>query len=102
MAEPSTIGIIGAGNMATAMIDGWKRAEPARAGRLLVTDRSSGRAARLAERHGVEHVESNADLVARSEIVVISVKPIDVEHVLRDVSHLVTPAKSVCSVAADA
>src|SRR5690349_1307840 len=86
--------------MATAMVDGWMRADPSRAARVPVTDRSSGRAARLAERVGVERAASNAELVERSAIVVICVKPIDVERVLRDVSHLVTPSKSVCSVAA--
>jgi pyrroline-5-carboxylate reductase len=100
MAEASTIGLIGAGNMATAIVDGWIRAEPQRAERLLVTDRGSGRAQRLADRHGLQRAASNAELVERCDIVVLAVKPIDVERVLRDVSHLVTPAKCVASVAA--
>ena len=58
-----TIGLIGAGNMASAMVEGWMRAEPERAARILVTDRGSGRAARSAERHGVAHAASNAELV---------------------------------------
>ncbi len=101
MSEPfTTLGIIGAGNMATAMVDGWMRAEPERAGRMVVTDRGSGRAAALAERYGLRTAASNAELVAESDIVVLSVKPIDVERVLREVSELVTPRKAVASVAA--
>src|SRR4051794_10191108 len=86
--------------MATAMVDGWMRADPERAARVLVTDRGSGRAQRLAERHGLRYVTSNAELVSQSDVVVLSVKPIDVERVLREVSALVTPRKAVASVAA--
>jgi pyrroline-5-carboxylate reductase len=100
VAGASTIGLIGAGNMATAMVDGWMRADPERAARILVADRGSGRAQRLAERHGLTRAASNEDLVERSDIVVIAVKPIDVERVLRDVSQLITPRTSVASVAA--
>jgi pyrroline-5-carboxylate reductase len=100
MAGESTIGLIGAGNMATAMVEGWVRSDPARGARALVTDRGSGRAVRLAERCGLTAVESNGELVERSDIVVLAVKPIDVERVLRDVSPLVTPSKTVASVAA--
>ena len=60
-----TIGLIGAGNMASAMISGWVKADPAMAGRILVTDRGSGRAAALAASHGVRYVAGNAQVVDR-------------------------------------
>jgi pyrroline-5-carboxylate reductase len=94
------IGLLGAGNMASAMVSGWVRADPAMAGRILVTDRGSGRAAGLADRLGVRHVEANADLVREAGIIVLCVKPIDVERVLREVSDLITPEKTIASVAA--
>ena len=94
------LGLIGAGNMAGAMVHGWVRADESMAGRLLVTDRGSGRAAALAERHGVRHVASNHDLVEQADVVVLCVKPIDVERVLREVSDLITPSKAIASVAA--
>ena len=94
------IGLLGAGNMASAMVSGWVRADQAMAERILVTDRGSGRAAALAERLGVRHVEANADLVREADIVVLCVKPIDVERVLREVSDLITPKKTIASVAA--
>src|SRR3954451_13931043 len=86
--------------MAGAMVHGWVRADEGMAGRLLVTDRGSGRAAALPERHGVRHVASNHDLVEQADVVVLSVKPIDVERVLREVSGLITPDKAIASVAA--
>jgi pyrroline-5-carboxylate reductase len=100
MEQTSRVGLIGAGNMAGAMVEGWVRADPARAARILVSDRGSGRAARLAERLGVERAASNEDLVTRSDLVVLSVKPIDVERVLREVSSHVTTDKALASVAA--
>jgi pyrroline-5-carboxylate reductase len=95
-----TLGLLGSGNMASAMVRGWVRADPAMAGRLMVTDRGSGRAAGLAQDHGVRHIADNADLVRESDVVVLCVKPIDVERVLREVSDLITPSKAIASVAA--
>jgi pyrroline-5-carboxylate reductase len=96
----STIGLIGAGNMASAMVEGFVRADPARAGRILVTDRGSGRAASLASRLGVVALDANEDLVARADVVLLCVKPIDVEHVLRSVRGGITRQTALASVAA--
>ena len=102
MSEPRkpVLGLLGAGNIAAAMVAGWGRGDPGMAERILVTDRGSGRAAELAARHGVRHLESNHDLVAAADIVVLCVKPVDVERVLREVSDLVTKDKTIASVAA--
>ncbi len=89
-----TLGLLGSGNMASAMVRGWVRADPAMAERLIVTDRGSGRAAALARDHGVRHLADNAD------VVVLCVKPIYVERVLREVTELITPTKAIASVAA--
>jgi pyrroline-5-carboxylate reductase len=96
----SIVGLIGAGNMASAMVDGWVRADAARASRIVVSDRGSGRAGRLGELQGVAVAGSNRELVERSDIVIVAVKPIDVERVLREVSGLITPERAVLSVAA--
>jgi pyrroline-5-carboxylate reductase len=95
-----TLGLLGAGNMASAMVRGWVRADPDMAGRILVTDRGSGRAAALAEHHGVRHLEHNAEVASEADVVVLCVKPVDVERVLREVSELITPTKAIASVAA--
>jgi pyrroline-5-carboxylate reductase len=94
------LGLLGAGNIASAMVAGWCTADAGMAERIVVTDRGSGRAAALADRHGLRHVADNADVVAAADIVVLCVKPIDVEKVLREVSDLVTPKKAIASVAA--
>ena len=48
----------------------------------------------------MQHVESNAELVKAADIVVLSVKPVDVENVLREITGLITPDKAIASVAA--
>jgi pyrroline-5-carboxylate reductase len=98
--DAATIGLIGAGNMASAMVEGWLRAEPERAARILVTDRGSGRAARLAAERGVTACADNAELVDRADVVVLAVKPSDVERVLRGLSGRIGPDKALASVAA--
>jgi pyrroline-5-carboxylate reductase len=100
VSDTTILGSIGAGNMAGAMVEGWLRADPALGERILVTDRGSGRAARLAERLGVQHVSDNAELVRRADVVLIAVKPIDVERVLREASELIDTGTAVVSVAA--
>ena len=100
MTSPTVLGSIGAGNMAGAMIEGWLRADPALGERILVTDRGSGRAADLAARLGVQHVADNAELVRRADVLLIAVKPIDVERVLREASELIDAGTAVVSVAA--
>jgi pyrroline-5-carboxylate reductase len=97
---PVTLGLIGAGNMASAMVRGWVRADPSMADRILVTDRGSGRAEALARSHGVRHIAQNAEVAAAADVVVLCVKPVDVERVLREVSELITPRKAIASVAA--
>lgn len=73
------IGLIGAGNMAGALARGW--GEP-----VLATDAGSGRAARLVEELGGEVCPSNADLAERSDLVVLGVKPHQLETVAAEIS----------------
>jgi pyrroline-5-carboxylate reductase len=100
------IGMIGSGNMASAMVAGWVRADPSIAARLHLTDHGSGRAAQLAEEVGgheggtpTVHADNRA-LVAAVDLVIVCVKPIDIEDVLREVSDLIEPHHVVASVAA--
>jgi pyrroline-5-carboxylate reductase len=68
------VGFAGAGNMAAAMARGWKRAGSGPE-RLLFTDAGSGRARQVAEEVGGEAIESNSELAAQAELLVLAVKP---------------------------
>lgn len=97
--------MIGSGNMASAMVAGWVRDDPSIVGKIHLTDRGSGRAQVLAEAvgtdlgHPVVHSD-NKELVASVDVVMLCVKPIDIEDVLREISEVVTKAHVVGSVAA--
>lgn len=95
-----TLGLIGSGNMAQAMVAGWTAADSTLPARLWLTDRGSGRAEALAQATGANVAASNRELVQTVDAVVLCVKPIDIETVLREVSDLVAPEQVVASVAA--
>lgn len=86
--------------MASAMVEGWARADPEMAKTITVSDRGSGRAASLAESTGCKWTTDNLELIANSDVVILCVKPIDIETVLRQVSDQIHPDKLVASVAA--
>jgi pyrroline-5-carboxylate reductase len=73
------IGLIGSGNMARALALGW--GEP-----VLCTDSGSGRARELASMVGGEAVESNRELAARADVVVLAHKPAQLAAVATEVA----------------
>lgn len=77
------VGFIGSGNMAAAMARGWQQADRGPS-EMLFTDSGSGRARALAEEVGGRAVESNRELVERSDFVVLAVKPAGLEQVARE------------------
>src|SRR5215213_2441632 len=66
------IGLVGAGNMASAMARGW-------GGPVLCTDSGSGRAKALTDELGGEALTSNAELAQRADVVVLAHKPAQLE-----------------------
>jgi pyrroline-5-carboxylate reductase len=74
------VGFAGAGNMAAAMARGWGRAEGG-PGRMLFTDAGSGRAHALAEEVGGEAIASNRELAEKVDLLVLAVKPGQLEEV---------------------
>lgn len=81
------VGVVGAGNMARALVAGWLAAGwPAR--RITVTNRrDDGRLAAMAAL-GVAVTRSKADLCAESEVVVVAVKPADAAGALAELGGL--------------
>ena len=99
MAE-NRIAILGAGRIGEALLtgllsSGWRTPE-----QLVVTARSESRVEELRSRHGVEATTSNADAVAGTEIVVVAVKPQDIDALLGEVGGLLVPKQTVLTVAA--
>ena len=82
------VGLIGAGNMASALARGW--GEP-----VLATDSGSGKAAALAAELGGEAVESNYELAVNCDVVVLAHKPAQLESVADEIRD---GAKAVVSI----
>jgi pyrroline-5-carboxylate reductase len=82
------LGIVGAGNMASALARGW--GEP-----VLATDGGSGRAAALVEQLGGEALAGNAELFARADTILLAHKPYQLEKVASEVD---AAGKTVVSV----
>lgn len=71
----ATLGFVGTGTLADAVIRGLQKTE-AQAHRFLLSPRSESRARALAEEFAnTERAESNADVVAQSDIVLLGVLP---------------------------
>ncbi len=91
------IAILGTGRIGEALLtgllsSGWDD--------IVATTRSDERAAELRERHGVDATTSNAHALATAAIVVIAVKPQDIDALLAEVGGSLTAAQTVISCAA--
>jgi pyrroline-5-carboxylate reductase len=91
------IAILGCGRIGEALLvgllgAGWTD--------IAVTSRTEERAAELRERHGVEATTANADVVRRAELVVVAVKPQDIDALLAEIGPLLSPEQTVLSIAA--
>ena len=99
-ADPRRIAILGAGKIGEALLAGLLSSGWREASELVATTRREERAEELAERYGVRATTSNAEAVAGSAIVVIAVKPQDIEALLGEVGGLLSPDQTVLSIAA--
>ena len=95
-----TIGFIGAGQMATALGQGFVRAGLTEGSRLLAADPVADATARFAEATGASVAPSNVDLVNKADVVFLAVKPQQMAAVLEEIRSAVTAKTLVVSIAA--
>ena len=69
------VGVIGAGNMSTAIVSGLLKSGLVSKDRLAVSDKDEKKLASAKESFGINTASSNTDLVNDSNIVIIAVKP---------------------------
>ena len=91
------IAIIGGGRIGEALLSGLLSAGWSD---IVVTSRRPERVAELAERYGVDATTSNGDAVRGAAIVVIAVKPQDIDALLDDIGSVLSPEQTVITVAA--
>lgn len=95
-----TIGFIGSGNMAEAMINGVLKAGVYRPGKVFASDVRTERLEYMREHYGVRTTQDNADLASKCDIVVLSVKPQVMADVLNSIKDAIREHSLVVSIAA--
>ncbi len=95
-----TIGFVGSGNMAEAMINGILKANVYRPGKVYVSDIRQERIDYLREHYGVRTAANNAELASNADILVLSVKPQNMTDALQSMKGHVKEDALVVSIAA--
>jgi pyrroline-5-carboxylate reductase len=95
-----TIGFIGGGNMAEALVRGLVQGGHVPAPQIYVSGPRRERMDELASHYGVVTTTDNREVAQKAEILVLSVKPQILEKVAREIASVVHPGGLVISVAA--
>src|SRR5437762_6839085 len=99
MTTEKTIGFVGAGNMAEAMIRGLLRGKVFAPGQVIASAPREERRRELAETYGINATADNRE-AARQAIVVLSVKPQIIGRVLEEIANSIDAEALVISIAA--
>ena len=94
------VGVIGAGNMGEALIRGVLKAGLVTPERVHAWDTSPQRLARASETLGVQPAQDNRDVVSRSVVVILAVKPQSMADVLEGIASVSSPEHLFISIAA--
>src|SRR6187431_348351 len=100
MVDPRKIAILGTGRIGEALVvgllsSGWR--EP---GEIAATARRAERVEELRDRHGIAATLSNHEASAGAALVVVAVKPQDIEGLLGEIGGLILPEQTVLTIAA--
>src|SRR5918996_6466642 len=100
MVDPRKVAILGTGRIGEALVSGLLSSGWRAPAEIAATTRREERAAELRERYGVAATLSNPEAVAGASLVVIAVKPQDLDVLLGEIGPLLSPEQTVLSVAA--
>jgi pyrroline-5-carboxylate reductase len=94
------IAILGTGKIGEALLKGLVDSEWRRPEEIAASARRPERVQELRERYGVKATLSNADAIREAALLVVAVKPQDIDELLREIGGLVSPEQTVLSIAA--
>lgn len=98
--EGKTVGFIGAGAMAEAIIAGLTRSGTLSGTQIFASDLSASRLQHLSERFGIRQAGSNTELIRAVDVVIVAVKPVNIEGVLREAAGALQDKQLVISIVA--
>jgi pyrroline-5-carboxylate reductase len=94
------IAVLGAGKIGESLIAGLVSSRWAEPSEIVATGRREEHMTEIAERHGVATTLSNREAVDGAEIVVIAVKPQDIEELMAELAGAIKPGQTVLTIAA--
>ncbi|MEK7773346.1 MAG: pyrroline-5-carboxylate reductase, partial [Deltaproteobacteria bacterium] len=95
-----SIGFLGAGNLAEALIKGLLASKKVGPGQIVASDRISGRITHIAETYEIKVYARNYEVARNADIIFLTVKPNDVKGVLKEIASEAAPDKLLISAAA--
>lgn len=100
MLTKKTIGFLGAGNLAEALIKGLLASKSVGANQLIASDRVSSRLVHLAETYEIKVYNKNHEVIRNADIIFLTVKPQDAKDALLEIAPELTGTKLLISAAA--
>lgn len=100
MLKNKQVGILGTGNMGEALIHGLLYGHLCRPDQVLCSDVRVERLKTIREKYGVKTTSHNAEVVKQSEIIILSVKPQIMKHVVEEIAKYLDLSKLIISIAA--
>jgi pyrroline-5-carboxylate reductase len=100
MTENTRIAILGAGRLAESMLSGFLSTGWREASDIVATSRRAERRDALSALYGIETTADNAAAIGGARLVILSVKPQDVETLLAQIAPAVSAEQTLLSVAA--
>ena len=94
------IAILGGGRIGEALLSGLLSSGWRESSEVVVTSRREDRVAELRELHGAEATTDNVAAVSGAGVVVVAVKPQDIDVLLGEIGQHLTPGQTLVSVAA--
>ncbi len=94
------LGIIGTGHLGSMLVRKFVETGAIKAENIIASNRTREKVERLAEGLGIS-IGSNREVAEKSDVIFVSVRPLDVKGVLREIRGLLTPDKLLISAAAD-
>ena len=91
------IGFLGAGNMATSIIQGLIASKKVKRGQIYISDKDRRKRTAKKKLLKVKVAKNNIDLINSSDIVILCVKPQDIEGTLREIQTTYNKDKIIIS-----
>ena len=100
MLTNKTIGFIGAGNMAEALIRGLIASKKVSAGQIIVSDSNKERLLHIAEAYEVKVFNKNYEVAEGADMIILALKPKDMKEAVEGVANDLGKEKILVSIAA--